>query len=133
MKKPAKSADKGSTGLAALSTYEKCVLAEYVWLDAKQVPRSKTKTLTTAPVSVADLPVWNYDGSSTEQAEGHNSEVLLYPRALFKDPFRGAPHVMVLCDCVNAWDGKPAIGNTRAACAELMEKHKALEPWFGIE
>merc|ERR1719284_2347496 len=43
------------------------------------MPRSKTKTLTCAPVTCADLPVWNYDGSSTEQAEGHNSEVLCTP------------------------------------------------------
>jgi glutamine synthetase len=133
MKKPAKSADKGSSGLAALTSYEKCVLAEYVWLDAHQTPRSKTKTLTTAPKTTADLPVWNYDGSSTEQAEGHNSEVLLYPRAIFKDPFRGAPHVLVLAECVNAWDGKPAVGNSRAACAALMEKYADLDPWFGIE
>jgi len=132
-KKPSASRDLGATGLAALSSYEDCVLAEYVWLDAKQVTRSKTKTLTTAPSSPADLGEWNYDGSSTEQAAGHNSEVLLTPRALFKDPFRGPPHVLVLADAYNAWDGKPAIGNTRAACVEIMEKYSDLEPWFGIE
>lgn len=34
--------------------------------------------------------MWNYDGSSTGQAPGHDSEVYLVPRAIFKDPFRGA-------------------------------------------
>jgi len=131
--KKSASADKGPTGLAGLATFEKCVLAEYVWLDAHQVPRSKTKTMTCAPKSIADLPVWNYDGSSTEQAEGHNSEINIAPRAIFKDPFRGAPHVLVLADCYNAWDDKPAIGNTRAACAEIMTKYGKLDPWFGIE
>merc|ERR1719282_80191 len=131
--KKSASSDKGPTGLAALSTYEKCVLAEYVWLDAHQVARSKTKTLTTAPKSVADLPVWNYDGSSTEQAEGHNSEINLVPRAIFKDPFRGAPHVLVLADCYNAWDDQPAIGNTRAACSEVHNKYAKLDAWYGIE
>merc|ERR1712226_1648812 len=50
-----------------------------------------------------------------------------------KDPFRGGPHVIVLADAWNAWDNKPAIGNSRAACAELMEKYKDLDSWFGIE
>jgi glutamine synthetase len=128
------SGPKSGTGLlAAMDNYEGCVLAEYVWLDAHQVPRSKTMTITSAPKSIEDLRVWNYDGSSTEQAEGHNSEVLLYPRRIFKDPFRGAPHILVMCDVWNAWDSKPSIGNTRANCAELMEKYKALDPWFGIE
>jgi len=90
-------------------------------------------TMTTVPNTTPDLRVWNYDGSSTEQAEGHNSEVLLYPRAIFKDPFRGAPHILVLAEAYNAWDGKPAVGNSRAECAEVMEKYASLDPWFGIE
>jgi len=128
-----KSKDKGAGGLASLGTYRNCVLAEYVWLDAFNVCRSKTKTLTTRPKTVDDLPVWNYDGSSTAQADGHNSEVLLYPRAIFDDPFRGGPHVMVMSECINAWDNKPSIGNTRAACAEVHNLYNSLEPWYGIE
>jgi len=125
--------DGGADALALKSSYKGSVLAEYVWLDAHNVPRSKTMTITSRPEKPEDLRVWNYDGSSTEQAEGHNSEVLLYPRAIFDDPFRGEPHVLVLADAWNAWDNQPSIGNCRAECAELMEKYKALEPWFGIE
>merc|ERR1719156_15971 len=125
--------DKGGLGLAVMDNYENCVLAEYVWLDAHQVPRSKTMSMTCAPNSIEDLRIWNYDGSSTEQAEGHNSELNLHPRCIFKDPFRGAPHILVMCDVYNAWDGKPSIGNTRARCAEIMEKYKKHDPWFGIE
>jgi len=55
------------------------------------------------------------------------------PRAIFDDPFRGYPHVMVMTDAYNAWDDKPAIGNTRAACAEVHEKYKTHDPWDGIE
>merc|ERR1719473_2578134 len=123
----------GTAKLAYLQGYTDCVLAEYVWLDAHQVPRSKTMTMPKAPGSIADLRVWNYDGSSTEQAEGHNSELYLYPQSIFTDPFRGAPHILVMCDVYNAWDGKPSIGNTRAKCAEIMEKYKDHDPWFGIE
>jgi glutamine synthetase len=39
---------------------------------------------------------------------------------------------MVLAECYT-WDMKPAIGNTRAACAAVMEKYGSLDPWFGIE
>ena len=53
-------------------------------------------TMRVRPTSVAHLPAWNHDGSSTGQAEGHNSGVLLYPRAIFDDPFRYPPHVLVL-------------------------------------
>merc|ERR1719316_990658 len=116
--------DQGGLGLAVMDSFEDCILAEYVWLDAQQVPRSKTMTMTHIPRSVKDLRTWNYDGSSTGQAEGHNSEVLLKPRAIFKDPFRGAPRILVLADCWSAWDDKPAIGNSRAACAATMEQYK---------
>merc|ERR1719506_3025516 len=85
------------------------------------------------PTKLSDLPVWNYDGSSTEQAEGHNSEINIKPVAWFHDPFRGYPHILVMTDCYNAWDDKPAIGNTRAACAELHEKYGKHDPWYGIE
>jgi len=128
-----KGKDGGSGALGKMTSYQNCVLAEYVWLDAHQVPRSKTKVLTCRPTKVSDLPVWNFDGSSTEQAEGHNSEINIVPRAIFDDPFRGYPHVMVVTDCYNAWDDKPAIGNTRAACAEVHEKYAKHDAWYGIE
>jgi glutamine synthetase len=41
--------------------------------------------------------------------------------------------VLVLSEAFNAWDDKPAIGNTRAACLETMTKYAAHDPWFGIE
>ena len=34
--------------------------------------------------SYAELPIWNFDGSSTGQAEGSNSDVYLYPVALYR-------------------------------------------------
>lgn len=47
------------------------IAAEYVWLGGTMADlRSKTKTLTQEPKSPEDLPHWNYDGSSTDQAPG---------------------------------------------------------------
>jgi len=79
-----------------------------------------------------DLPVWNFDGSSTEQAPGDNSDVYLRPVAVFPDPMRGAPNILVLAECWNA-DGTPNKYNHRHECAKLMEAHAEHEPWFGLE
>jgi hypothetical protein len=47
------------------------VCAEYIWIGGtEQDLRCKTKVLSKAPKSVSDLPKWNYDGSSTDQAPG---------------------------------------------------------------
>lgn len=47
------------------------VCAEYIWIGGtEQDLRCKTRVLSKAPKSVADLPKWNYDGSSTDQAPG---------------------------------------------------------------
>ena len=53
-----------------------------------------------------ELPIWNFDGSSTGQAEGSNSDVYLYPVAMFNDPFRRGNNKLVMCDTYK-YDGTP--------------------------
>lgn len=77
-------------------------------------------------------PIWNFDGSSTGQAPGDDSEVLLKPQAIYPDPFRGGNNILVMCDCYKP-DMTPIKNNTRKRCADLMEKVKDQVPWFGIE
>jgi len=114
------------------------VLAEYVWIGGAYTSggfdlRCKTKTLEKAPKSVADLPIWNYDGSSTGQAPGENSEVLIRPQAIFKDPFRRGDNVLVMCDAVKPKTHEPIPTNTRAAAKTCFDKNLGLAPWYGIE
>jgi glutamine synthetase len=118
---------------------EKCAV-EYIWLGGGSEQyfsnfdiRSKTKTCSFVPTSVDQLPVWNYDGSSTEQAPGNDSEVLIKPVAMFTDPFRGAPHKLVLCEGFHPKTKQPVKGNERAECLKVMEAAAAKKPWFGIE
>ncbi len=118
-------------------------IAEYVWIDATQNTRSKARTL--PPISTSRLtdpnsfPLWNFDGSSTGQASGHDSEVILVPRATYPDPFRptnnySGPNFLVLCDCYDR-QGKPVSTNTRTIAATIFENDKVKDkkPWFGLE
>lgn len=102
----------------ALAYPDDSILAEYVWVDAVGNTRSKTRTLTAAKAASVDtLPSWNFDGSSTDQAPGDDSEVILKPQRIFTDPFRprsdGARNILVMCDTYTP-AGEPLETNTRA-------------------
>jgi len=107
--------------------------AEYVWIDAIGNTRSKTRTLPSSKNKVGLLPDWNFDGSSTGQAPGEDSEVIIKPRAVFRDPFRpNQDNILVLCD-TNTPGGAPLPTNTRANAAEIFAAHEKEEVWFGME
>ena len=52
-------------------------------------------------IMLIELPLWNFDGSSTGQAEGSNSDCYIKPVAMFRDPFRGDPHKLIMCEVLN--------------------------------
>jgi len=114
------------------------VMAEYVWIGGAYTTggfdlRSKTKSLESKPTKVEDLPIWNYDGSSTGQAPGDDSEVLLKPVAIFPDPFRRGDNILVLCETILPVTHKPIPTNTRCAAKAIFDQKLDLKPWFGIE
>ncbi|CAL1535083.1 unnamed protein product [Lymnaea stagnalis] len=109
------------------------VQVEYIWIDGSgEGIRSKCRTLDFLPQEAKECPVWNFDGSSTWQSEGSNSDLYLYPRAIFKDPFRCGDNKLVMCD-VYKFNKEPVESNKRKACEEAMERAKDSKPWFGIE
>ena len=118
------------------------LILEYIWLDANQNCRSKTKimpyngTVGDDFITLDKLPLWNYDGSSTGQAETKKSEVVLKPVKMVPDPFRNKTSYLVLCECFEPDGTTPIKTNTRAKAREIfnMESeagHK--DPMFGLE
>ena len=105
---------------------------EYVWIGGCNELRSKTKVVNGMIKSVDELSDWNYDGSSTAQANGDDSEVIMKPCALFNDPFRGGHHKIVLCDTYTP-QGEPLKNNHRVWAKEIFDKKLDEEPWFGLE
>src|SRR5690606_2639046 len=109
--------------------------AEYIWIDGTEPTaklRSKTKIMTGAPSSdVSALPVWGFDGSSTNQAEGHASDRVLKPVFMCPDPIRGGDDVLVLCEVFDI-DMTPHASNTRALLRPVAERFAGQEAIFGI-
>lgn len=105
--------------------------AEYLWLDGSSPSaqlRSKTKIIPNG----SEPPVWGFDGSSTQQATGDNSDVVLSPVLTVPDPIRGGDNVLVMTETLLT-DMTPHPTNTRAACAAASSKYGNFDTWFGIE
>jgi glutamine synthetase len=102
---------------------------EYLWLDGYEpVANLRGKTLIKEFASfpkLEDLPNWGFDGSSTRQAEGHSSDCVLKPVAIYPDTTRlnGA---LVMCE-VMLPDGSPHPTNARATILDDAGT------WFGFE
>ncbi|THH08656.1 hypothetical protein EW145_g2574 [Phellinidium pouzarii] len=115
----------------ALDQGEK-IQAEYVWIDGDGELRSKTTTVNKKVTDLSQLRQWDFDGSSTNQADGHDSDIYLRAAAIFKDPFRGGNNILVMSETYNS-DGTPNKTNHRAAAKKIMEAAASEIPWFGLE
>ena len=111
-----------------MQTSKVCV--EYVWIGGDFELRSKIKVLCDRQIdTIYDIPEWNFDGSSTNQAEGFNSEVIIKARALFKE---NENYVYVLCDTYDA-EGNPLQTNNRFLANKNFNENCNAKPWFGLE
>jgi len=116
---------------------------EYVWLDGYEPEpnlRSKIKILdipfegesSFSPMhwarnNFSKIPEWNFDGSSTRQAEGRLSDCILKPVKIYPDPLKSGFSFLVLCEVLNS-DYSPHISNTRAKISNDNQ-----DVWFGFE
>ena len=99
--------------------------AEYIWIDG-QKPTAKLRSKGKVIADGEQPPVWGFDGSSTEQAAGDNSDCALKPVYYVPDPIRGGDHLLVMCEVFNA-DGTVHSSNHRAHLRDLSEKFKEEE------
>ena len=112
----------------------KSLMLEYIWLDGYSSPnlRSKVKVMkwgkSDAPVA-ADLPDWNFDGSSTRQAPGESSECLLRPARVYEWEEN---HYFVLCEVFNS-DGSVHPSNQRAGLRNFQTESEDGKYWWGFE
>ena len=112
---------------------------EYIWLDGGDTPqlRSKTRVLNIQSddddwkLSLADIPVWSFDGSSTGQATTQSSDCILRPVFACVDSNR-QNGILVLCDVLNE-DLTPHSSNSRARMIDSMIAHGTTEPFLGFE
>ena len=115
------------------------ILLEYVWLDGYKtsnlrskitVKKESTISMDTAGMpDTKSLPDWNFDGSSTKQAPGHNSELILKPARAYK---WNPNHFLVLCEVYNN-NGTPHESNSRAKLRDSNKKYSSEEFWRGFE
>ena len=104
---------------------------EYIWLDGyhpTQSLRSKTMVREDFGGTLEECPMWSFDGSSTEQAEGNASDCLLKPVMVIPDPDRKNSY-LVMTEVLNA-DGTPHVSNGRATIEDDDDDFMLLEDAF---
>ena len=102
---------------------------EYIWLDG-YTPLASLRSKTTIKEfsgfpKLTDLPVWGFDGSSTQQAEGKSSDIVLKPVAVYPDSTR-KNGVLVMCETF-LHTGVAHPSNSRATIPDDPDT------WFGFE
>lgn len=137
----ARRAVRGTPAPKRVSARAEGMKAEYIWLDSQEGEkamgfnemRAKTKCLDEIIPVGGEFPDWSFDGSSTGQAEGNNSDCILKVVESFPDPIRGAPHVLCLCEIYDP-ESNPHPTNSRAPLREkLTDAVLAENPLFGME
>lgn len=112
-------------------------IAEYIWVDGVRPTRTLRSKARIVQVGdrpgVEDFPHWSFDGSSTAQASGDDSDCILKPVRVARDPNRSGDNYLVLCEVFNA-DGSPHESNSRSALVAAMQAggHE-IDPWIGFE
>jgi glutamine synthetase len=105
---------------------------EYIWLDGYEPEpnlRSKVKIVDDVVTDVNDVPLWNFDGSSTKQAEGSKSDCILKPVRIYTNNTKTEkyPTIYVFCEVMNS-NMTPHSSNQRHLLGE-----EETDFWVGFE
>jgi len=109
---------------------------EYLWLDGctpTQI-RSKTKIVKSFGRDGGEAPIWGFDGSSTEQAKGSDSDCVLKPVRIYPNSLEDSDYAsIVLCEVWNV-DDTPHKTNTRRLLEEtITDIEDDIDEWVGFE
>nr|CCC91602.1 putative glutamine synthetase [Trypanosoma congolense IL3000] len=120
----------------------------YIWLSGKDTHhdiRSKDRTLYLSSehaqmepqelLVLGVFPSWNFDGSSTNQASGEITEILIKPVSAYRcliPHVSSVPWILVLNECY-LHTGEPTPDNSRAIARRIFDKEQDAHPWFGME
>ncbi len=90
----------------------------------------------TAEILSADLK-WSYDGSSTGQASGHDSEVLLQPVYIVPNAYKNGKYqsnkyFFALCETLDK-DGNPMPNNYYSMIKNKIRENQINEPYLSFE
>ena len=103
---------------------------EYLWLDGCTPTQIRYKTKVVKDFGKIDeAPVWGFDGSSTEQADGGSSDCVLKPVRVYPNPLESNSSI-VLCEVYNV-DDTPHKSNTRHLLEDTVKDY--VEEWVGFE
>ena len=103
---------------------------EYLWLDGCTPTQIRYKTKVVKQFGGLDgAPIWGFDGSSTEQADGSSSDCVLKPVRVYTNPFEVEGSI-VLCEVYNV-DDTPHKSNTRRKLEETIPN--GIDEWVGFE
>ena len=103
---------------------------EYLWLDGCTPTQIRYKTKVVKQFGGLDgAPIWGFDGSSTEQADGSSSDCVLKPVRVYSNPFE-VEGCIVLCEVYNV-DNTPHKSNTRRKLEETIPN--GIDEWVGFE
>lgn len=107
---------------------------EYVWIDGGSPwgLRSKIKVVSGDFDPASDAaPTWSFDGSSTNQAAGDDSDCLLQPVRYYLHPYVEDTWI-VLCEVLTP-SGDRHHTNTRGSFIDALSAQAETEPWLGFE
>ena len=103
---------------------------DYLWLEGCTATQIRYKTKVVEDFGgLTEAPIWGFDGSSTEQADGGSSDCVLKPVRVYPNPFE-QDAAIVLCE-VYGVDGKPHESNTRKLLEDTIPN--GIDEWVGFE